>query len=486
MSAAEAMGLEQFRATADEAEPEDMAAEEADSLASCGYGTDLDASKRLVELFGVDIRHCAEVGWLGWDGQRWKAGAEGAVTEWAKQSARAWLMRVANSTSPGKAREVSEALKMENVSRINGAVKLAETDPRIRIEHHQLDRDPWLLNVENGTVDLRTGNLRPHERGDLITKVAPVTFDPEASHWALTRFLETIRANDPEMPGLLQRICGYTLQGGTDAESLFLTQGDGGSGKTTFAEAMAAMLGEYAVKLRFESLCSSKHGRSPGAATPDLVPLRGARMAYASEGDQSARLDSGLVKELTGGEPITVRANYRDPITINPTWKAFLFSNFDPKSDSEDTGIWRRMVKMEFHAIPENLRDPTVKTSLVTDPAARSAVLAWAVRGCLDWKASGGGRKGLAIPESVKAATEEYRKKNDTLAEWWEDLTAEATTGPNERTLATRVRAHYREWCGESGARECGPTRFKEYLISKGCEVRRSNGERHVWGVALE
>jgi putative DNA primase/helicase len=289
------------------------------------------------------------------------------------------------------------------------------------------------------------------------------------------------------MGGFLSRCFGCALTGDAEAETLFLLQGDGGSGKTTLVEAVASMLGDYSAKLTFDSFCTSKHGRGPGAASPDLIRLRGSRLAYASEGDQSARLDAGVVKTLTGNEPITARALYAEPITFPQTWKLWLVSNFDPKADSEDSGIWRRMLKLHFAAIPAADRDPAVKRMLTTDAGAQSALLAWAVAGCLDWQKRGGGRIGLAPPDAVQAATDTYRIRQDTMAQWWDDLLAEdAKLDPYGKTTRKALREHYEQWCQDNGAVPVHAKRFIAYLEARGLQIApRTSGGRGWVGLEM-
>ena len=284
------------------------------------------------------------------------------------------------------------------------------------------------------------------------------------------------------MSAFLARCFGAALTGDASPETLFILQGDGGSGKTTLVEAIAAMLGEYAVKLPFQSFCQSKHGRGPGSASPDLMKLRGTRLAYASEGDQSARLDSGMIKMLTGNEPITARALYKDQIVFPQTFKLWLVSNYDPKASSDDTGMWRRMMKIPFAVIPENLRDPEVKKMLTTDPEVRSALLSWTVKGCLDWQKRGGGRIGLAQPEAIKAATEAYHIKQDSLAEWWDDLlSSDAQLDPFQYASARELRQHYDQWCPMNGIHPVYGNRFAQYLESKGLQWKRRTGGTRTW-----
>jgi putative DNA primase/helicase len=444
-----------------------------------GFATDIDTSLRFAKANSALLRYSPGIGWLFWDSRRWKEDSEGKAIELSKKCARKWTMKAARSENPGRLRG---ALSLESASHVRAAVDLAKSDPRLVINAVSLDTNPWILNVQNGTLDLRTGDLRPHRREDFCTKVAPVEFRADAGHPVLMRFLEDCERATPGMAPFLARCFGAALSGDASSESLYLLQGDGGSGKTTLVEAIAAMLGDYAVKLPFESFCQSKHGRTPGAASSDLMRLRGSRLAYASEGDQSARLDAGVVKALTGNEPITARALYSAPITFLQTWKLWLVTNFDPKADSEDSGIWRRMLKLQFAVIPKESRDPAVKRVLTSDPAARSALLAWALTGCLDWQARGGGREGLAPPDAVQAITDAYRSKQDTLGEWWEDLlTADADLLSFGATAVGEVRKQYVSWCEENGSFPISVKRFTDYLESKGLTRARGAGGTRMW-----
>lgn len=452
------------------------------------YGTDLDAALRFAEAVETQLRYCLGIGWLAWDGKRWaKDGADHRAVEHSKHAARKWTAQAGKNHDEGRPARIKLALTLEGAAHIKNAVELAKSDRRLAVAVSDLDRDLMLLNVSNGTIDLRTGKLRQHDRADLITKLAPVFFDPQARHPALDRYLLDLCVEIPDMADFLARCAGYALTGDASAESVFLIQGPGGNGKTTLLESLAAVLGDYSTKMEFSSLCaSSRHGgRGAGSASPDIVKLRGSRLAYASEGDQSARLDAGIVKLLSGGETITARALYPEPITFPQTFKLWLVSNYDPRCDADDSGLWRRLVKVPFAAL-RGKPDPTLKTTLVNEPAARSALLAWAVRGCLDWQARGGGRVGLGIPEQVEAATAAYRSEQDTTGAWFAELLADVAMLERNASTANRdLRGHYDQWCEENGASRLSLPRFSMFLAERGL-VKRTSKNGMVWkGISL-
>lgn len=449
-------------------------------IGELGISTDLDASVRFALAAQPSFRYSVGLGWFHWDGTHWAAGSENEAIELAKYTAREW-------TKILRKRRVKKPRLQESGANIRAVVKLAESSGSLIVDAAQWDRNAWLLNVANGTIDLKTGLLRPHRKEDFITKVAPVTYLPEATHPILERYLNFIRSKDEDMVPFLARCFGAALTGDASTESVFLLQGDGGSGKTTLVEAISAMLGTYARKLRFESFCSSKNGRAPGGASPDLVTLRGARLAYASEGDQSARLDAGLVKELSGKEPITARALYSDPVTFPQTWKLWLVSNYSPKVDGGDTGIWRRLLKLHFDVVPPAQRDPSLKEALTSDPNVRSALLAWCVAGCKDWQNRGGGREGLALCRSVQDATEEYQKSQDLIGQWWMQLLEnEGQLLDEAETPKATIRDHYERWCRENGTMPVAAIRFAAFLEARGLIDHRSAKVR-VWrGISFD
>jgi putative DNA primase/helicase len=357
-------------------------------------------------------------------------------------------------------------------------VELAKSEPGIAQRPDAFDCDPWALNVANGTLDLRTGQLRPHDRADMITKLAPVTFDPDAKHPTLARYIADVTSGDADFAAYLQRAAGYSLTGSTAEEAFFLVLGPAATGKSTLIEALLALLGDYSVKSAFDAFLESNN---VGGATPELARLRGARLVAASETSKSRKLNESLVKELTGGDSITARNLYAAPFTFKPCFKLWLGCNEAPKLTDTDSGLWRRLQRLPFEReLAEGKRDPKVKQALTGE--ALPALLAWAVRGCLDWQ-----RGGLRMAPTVRAKTAELRADFDPLAEFFSEA---CVFTKYAETPAQELRDAYAVFAASMGVPPIGNTDWSERLRAKGCKTWRTmRGDKRVtlWqGIGLK
>lgn len=428
-------------------------------------GSDNDAALALVEHCHLDIRHVHGLGWLAWDGKRW-AGDEDRVWAMARRLAR---RRTEDALVAGDRERINKAINLESATRIKGCLDLAMRDKRIALSADDLDRDPYLLNVDNGTLDLGTKLLGPHSRTDHITKLCPVVYQPGITHPTLTKFLASF---SPEHQAFLARSFGMSLTGDVSAETLHLIQGPGGGGKTTLLEGVRGLMGDYAKKFPIANFLQSRHGRAAEGATPQRLELRGCRMVYAAEAGEAARLDAGELKELTGGEVVTARALYELPVTFKPTWHIWIVTNYDPIVSADDDGVWRRMVKMFFPAIPVNDRDPWVKHHFNSDPWCKTALLNFLVDGCFDWLSRHGGRKGLAIPADIEATTSEYREAQDPLVAWV--VEAGVVFAPDTNCWGSQLRESYSQWCNANHSHPWQPLRFNAWLMAKGASKKRA------------
>lgn len=450
----------------------------------CRHDTDLGNAQRLVASYGDDFRYCKPLGgWVRYDGKRWASDDDGAVERAAKATVTAMYVEAGQIDDGGRrVPAVKWALASESGARIDAMVKLAQTEAKVVARADVFDADPWALNVENGTIDLHSGVLRPHRRADYITKLAPVVYDEDATNETLDRFLDDATNGDAAFRDYLQRAAGYTLAGVTSEEDVFLLLGPGGSGKSTFVEMMLAVLGEYGAKAQFATFLTSRSGASGGNARPDLVAMRGTRLVVASEPDRTRRIDAALVKELSGGDSITARALWAPLMTFQPTFTIWLAANAAPAMPDDDLGLWRRLKTLPFdHAVPESRQDADIKRRLTSTPEGRAAVLAWAVAGCLAWQSAGR----LKPPSVVNAATGGLRAQFDPLAEFFDE---QCSFEASAQTPAQDLRSAYQTWADAQGAKPINNVDWSSRLKARGCESRRDGTPKQTrwYGVRLQ
>ena len=408
--------------------------------------SDLGNARRLVAEYGERILYCRPLRtWYVWDGVRWAKDQRGKIFDLAKRTVLALWADVEDAPDlRTRERIAKHALQSESEPRIRALVALAESDPAISVLPVDLDADPWLLNVGNGTLNLKTGELLPHQPEDRITKLAPVTYDPKACLPLWDEFLDRALP-DAELRTFVRRAVGYSLTGSTQEEVLFFVHGPAASGKSTFVESMKAALGDYAVTADFATFLASK---GAGGASPrsDLVRLAGARFVSSAEVDKGRRMAEGLVKLLTGGDTVTARALYRGETEFVPAFKLWLVANDRPRVPDDDEPLWRRILEVPFVVpIPAEERDASVKATLRDPEIAGPAILAWAVEGYQFWQQSG-----LDPPEAVRFATASYREEMDPLREF----VAERCRFDGEATVkADALWKAYQEFSKDAGER---------------------------------
>jgi putative DNA primase/helicase len=443
--------------------------------------TDLGNAERLVARHGADIRYVPGIGWHVWDGRRFRRDLDGGVLRRAKLSARAILSEAQEIEDLDKRKLVIKwALASETEPKIRAAVSLAESDLKVIAHAGELDQKPYLLNVENGTLDLSTEGLRAHDRGDLLTKLAPVTWEPGAADQILDRFLAGIFEDRPEQAAeliaYLQRIVGYTLTGDRREERLFFLHGTTNSGKSTLLEAMKAMLGDYALTADFETFLKR---RGDTGARNDIARLAGARLVISLEVEEGKQLAEGVIKALVGGDTIAARYLYAEAFEYRPQFALFLAANARPHINASDGAMWRRIDQIPFtntRVEGKNL-DTNVKAHLLTDAGARSALLAWAVAGCTRWQ-----EERLATPAAVRAYTEEYRSENDKLAGWLADA---CVLDPAATALSSELNKSYTAWADMNRERPISTKDFAAALSARGHTKKHTKAGATWQGVRL-
>jgi len=330
-----------------------------------------------------------------------------------------------------------------------------------------------LLNVQNGTLDLNTGKLRPHSRAALLTKLSPISYDAAATCPTWEAFLLRVMGGRVHLVDFLRRAVGYTLTGRTDEQCLFLLYGTGANGKSTFLDTLGALLAEYSTQSDFETF--EAKDKSGGGASSDLARLAGARLVMAVEAESGRRLAESRIKQITGGDMIAARFLFSEFFEFKPQFKLFLAANHKPEVRNNDEGIWRRIKLIPFEEyIKPAERDPRLMEKL---RAELPGILAWAVRGCLEWQADG-----LATPAEVEAATASYREDMDRLGAFFEDC---CLFGRQYRATARDLYGAYEGWCESNGERPMPQRSFGLRLAERSLRQAKSAGLR-VWeGIGL-
>lgn len=430
-------------------------------------------AERFRHRHGRNLLSVREIGRHYWTGSHWTAGS--GDKEWAlnaQKTAAAMMLREAfeleaalndedAKSAPKRMHDFRAwALLSGNAPRLDAMQRVAEPHLEIRID--QLDADPFVFNVQNGTLELGTKNdplevrMRRHSRHDRITRIAPIGYDPEASCPLFRAFLDQI-IPDRDVQDWLQRWFGYGLTGDFSEHKFAVHYGEGANGKGTLAKLIQWLLGDYGATVQFQSFVDAGMRRG-GEPSPDLAKLTGVRGVFASEGKKGARLDDGLVKQVTGGDPATVRKLNRDFFDLAPTFKINLIANNKPDIRDDTHGMWRRVVLVPYLVI---VREDQVDKNLGDKLRAEGpGVLNWALDGWRGWR-----ERGLTAPQAILAATAEYRSESDRIGQFIETATLPDRDG---MIPASEMLACYEAWCHAMDYKPVSQTKLGKELSRRG------------------
>jgi putative DNA primase/helicase len=434
--------------------------------------TDTGNAERLADRHGAKLRYCYPWGkWLVYDGVRWRVDDRGVVVRLAKETARSIFEEAKETPSDAAANQLGKwAISSLSESKLRAMISLAQSEPGIPVLPEELDASPSLLNVLNGTIDLRTGKLREHRRGDLITRVAPVEYEPGATAPTWEAFLEEVLPGK-ELRAFVQRAVGYSATGDTSEQCMFINHGGGANGKSTFQEALSAALGEYAMRTPTEMLLAKRSDGVPN----DVARLKGARFVSASETEEGRRLAESRIKDLTGQDTITARFMKAEWFDFVPTHKLWISTNHKPEVRGTDAAIWRRIRLVPWTvSIAPAEQDKKLPEKLRSE---LPGILAWVVRGCLEWR-----RKGLQAPEEVRQATGDYRSEMDVLATFLEEC---CILRSDAMAFAKNLYIAYKEWCEANGEPIEKQRRFGMRLTERGLRRQKVGGVYRWYGIGL-
>jgi putative DNA primase/helicase len=398
--------------------------------------SDLGNAERFVDMHGDRARWSpARKMFLFYDGKRWRWDECGEVLKLAQKTARGIYKDAAGEPDQAKQREIAKfAVSSQNEGRINGM--LSQAKPHVAVRLEELDADPWLINCQNGTLDLRSGKLKNHSPTDRITKIAPVDYDPSAECPRFKSFLKEVLIEDAVI-SFVKRYTGYSATGITRERLFAILYGFGKNGKTTLIELLQDVFGDYATNTDTETILMRRY---QGVGN-DVAALKGARFVSAAEVEKGRQLAESKVKQLTGSDTVTARYLFGEPFDFRPQFKLWLSTNNKPMVRGTDDAIWDRIRLIPFTQRFEGSNaDPKLAEKLREE---LPGVFAWIVEGCLEWQ-----EHGLSEPESVASATKQYREEMDTLAAFLEDkcIVQKGLVAP-----ATPLYKQYRFWCDDAG-----------------------------------
>lgn len=398
--------------------------------------TDLGNAERLVVQYGRDLKFCdLNRSWYLWDNTRWAQDETRRIEDVAKRVVRTIYSEALRAENDTLRKNMSKhAIKSEGVSRLRALIDLARS--QLPVLPSELDRQPMLINVLNGTLNLATGKLLSHDRSYLMTKMCPVNYDPDARSelWE-----KVIQEACPEWQ-FLQRAFGYSITGNTREKKLFFLHGPTDSGKSTILSTVRLVMGDYA---RTADVGTFLINRGSSGARPEIARLEGARLVSSIEVQEGTQLAEGLVNLLTGGDEVSARHLYQSSREFVPRFKIWLAANLAPHINPADDAIWNRIIRVPFEKLKDV--DRSVKERLAQQEEW-PGIFNWLVQGCLSWQGIG-----LEVPQALQIATEEERREQNPVQDFidsWCDI-----SNPGASTDISELYQAFRDYCDLSGYR---------------------------------
>ncbi len=354
---------------------------------------------------------------------------------------------------------------------IDSIIALTASEPGIMVRAEELDNDPWLFNVQNGTLDLRTGKLSPHDAGQRISLISPVVFDEKATCPKWEKFVDQVFAGDQKLAEYVQRVLGYMLTGDTKEQQFVIAIGGGCNGKSTTINTMLKVLGTGPSGFGASTQFSTWDADNKNQLGNDLAALRGKRAVFAVESQRERSLNEARIKQVSGGDEISCRFLYGDYFSYTPSWKAWLVVNHTPIIRNFDRGLWRRLKWLPFKMNFEATKDLDLASKLSKE---LPGVLNWLIAGLQQWQ-----KIGMAEPESVLQATEEIRIDSDTFGQYLGDRSRKV---PGAQTPAAAFYLDYRLYCDLlfEGKYAIGHKQFGINLLERGY-LKKHTEKGNIW-----
>jgi len=398
--------------------------------------------------------------WMIWDGKKWKVDTKNEMRKLAESAIQKSIKDLPKYYSdPDAIKQTKKFLqKCLTVGKLNSMIRYAQSD--YSLKENQMDSDDWLLNLKNGTFDLKKNTLSPHLKENLITKIANVKYNASAKCPLWEKFLDRIFDGKKDLMDFVKRAVGYSLAGLQKEQVIFLLIGSGANGKSTLLETIREILGDdYSRTTPFDTFLRKQSGRIRN----DLARLKGAKFVSAVETERGKKLSEPVVKVLTGEDKITARFLYKEYFEFESTFKIFLAANYKPEIQGTDEGIWRRVRVIPFNVqIPEGERDKNLRDKLLLE---REGILNWAIEGCFEWQ-----KDGLGMPIDVKEAVRQYRSEMDTIGNFLKEA---CITDDDASIQSLHLYKVYKDWCKLHGEKKISHRAFGQEIRARRIEVRK-------------
>ena len=423
---------------------------------------DTGNADRFVEKYKNKARYSyINKGWYFYDGRKWEVDYAGLIKNLTEDILKDMKMQRAYCEDEDEEKAFDKHLKYTRNNR-GKTNMIKESEHRLSILPHEFDKVKEHFNCMNGVVNLRNGQIFEHSHEQYLSKMSNVEYTNKIDTPLWDEFLNQIFDNDKDLIDYIQKAIGYSMSGSTKEQCVFFCYGNGRNGKSTFLDLISDIMGDYATNIQPETIMV--RGQQ-GGANSDIARLKGARFVTTVEPNQGARINEGLLKQLTGGDTVTARHLYGQEFEFEPEFKIWMSTNHKPIIRGRDLGIWRRMHLIPFTVqIPENKVDKNLKYKLKKE---LTGILKWAVDGCIRWQ-----REGLEMPDAVKEAVKEYQNEMDVISAFLEEC---ILTGPGEVKASDLYKA-YTNWADENNEYKMKNTMFGTEISLRYTKKKKSDG----------
>lgn len=437
---------------------------------------DTGNAERFIDRFGVNLRYNTDnKKWMFYNGKTWVNDNSQQVKILADKMISEMKAEAIQETD-----EDTQIAMFKNIKHLSSSagkeamIKEAQHMKDTPITNAHFNRDKYLLNCDNGIIDLKVGKIIDHKREHLISKNTGIScnLDSEPTLWI--KFLKSIFSENEDVIHYIQKAIGYSLTGSCKEQCLFECTGNGSNGKSVMLNILMKILGSYAVNIQVETVLAGK-STNGGNATPDIARLNGARFVRTNEPSEGSRFNEGLVKQMTGDNVMTARFLYGDLFEFEPEFKIWIACNNKIEIRGTDKGIWRRMRLIEFNKTFEGKNADLNLEDKLTEELPE--ILGWAVKGCLMWQ-----EEGLEMPEDIKQATENYKQENDVIAKFL-DSCVNKRTGSQEK--ASELYTAYKNWC-KNGNEYCMTNTKFGIEMGKRLEKKQVRGAMYYQDIKLK